>query len=258
MLKRNCTSSRFGSISCFYLEDLFVTLVEYPGTNVNLWLEEIARCPPAKHVHAVGRLLVLVLWTNVDSGDRRFPTSFCWVQGRKKIFDFRPMLNNISCPTGKLWSAFEAIQRSANLSFSHMQANRFVRTFPPLMTTCGSTTLPADLDIFFPSSSMAKPWTSIDLQKESVRYNHSSGEKVSPLFESVIFWVGYCGRGRVQTKMIDINSILIRAPNFHFAYLYGACSLTATLVSSDDWNQPPNWSIPSKYRSAISSEILFT
>lgn len=30
--------------------------------------------------------------------------------------------------------------------------------------------------------------------------------------------------------------------------------LTATLVSSEDWNQPPSWSFPSTYTSALESE----
>lgn len=36
-------------------------------------------------------------------------------------------------------------------------------TFPPLMTSSGSTTLPRDLDIFSPFSLTAKPWTTRDL-----------------------------------------------------------------------------------------------
>lgn len=34
-----------------------------------------------------------------------------------------------------------------------------VLTFPPLITTSGSTTFPTDLDIFSPFSDKVKPWT---------------------------------------------------------------------------------------------------
>lgn len=34
-------------------------------------------------------------------------------------------------------------------------------------------------------------------------------------------------------------------------YLKGAFDLVATLVSKEDWNQPPSWSFPSRYKSAL-------
>lgn len=36
-------------------------------------------------------------------------------------------------------------------------------------------------------------------------------------------------------------------------YLKGAFDLVATLVSKEDWNQPPSWSFPSRYKSALCS-----
>lgn len=36
-------------------------------------------------------------------------------------------------------------------------------------------------------------------------------------------------------------------------HLNGAFFLAAMLVSRDDWNQPPSWSLPSRYRSALES-----
>lgn len=34
-------------------------------------------------------------------------------------------------------------------------------------------------------------------------------------------------------------------------HLKGALDLVATLVSKEDWNQPPSWSFPSRYKSAL-------